>query len=164
MSIRERLEKWSIPEPNTGCTLWFGVVNRRGYGRLHVSGRLHLAHRLSYELEHGPVPAGRLVLHKCDQTACIQATHLFVGTHRDNMADCAAKGRYAGQKKTACQHGHPLVGSNVVWRSLRGSRPYRECATCRRDTWRRSHEVNKEKRNAARKELHQRSRSNRGPR
>ncbi len=98
MTIHERLESLSIPEPNSGCLLWFGSTCAGGrYGALTTKvankKKGYMSHRLSYELWCGPIPKGMHVLHKCDVSLCINPAHLFLGTHRDNMRDMAAKGR-----------------------------------------------------------------------
>lgn len=50
-------------------------------------------HRLAWSRKHGPIPPGKKVLHKCDNPPCFEETHLFLGTQKDNMVDCANKGR-----------------------------------------------------------------------
>lgn len=75
-----------------GCALYQGRPNHAGYGRVGKNGR-HLAHRLSWRLYRGEIPRGTCVLHKCDQRACINPQHLFLGTRTDNHSDMVAKGR-----------------------------------------------------------------------
>jgi hypothetical protein len=78
------------------CWPWGGSLNQGGYGRLrHVQpGGIRIAaHRLSYLLFVGPVPSGLYVLHHCDNPPCVNPRHLWLGTAKDNIHDCFAKGR-----------------------------------------------------------------------
>lgn len=94
-TIAERLDYYSIPEPNCGCRLWTGgIVHEFGYGYLKVDGRHVGAHILQWERYNGPVPPGMQVLHRCDMPPCIEETHLFLGTMSDNMRDKIAKRRH----------------------------------------------------------------------
>lgn len=88
-SLKERLRSRVVPDPETGCHVWSSTLSTGGYGRVLVSG-----HRLAYELANGPIPEGLLVLHKCDNPACCNPDHLFLGTAGDNMADKSRKGRH----------------------------------------------------------------------
>ena len=63
------------------------------YGRKRVNGKVVYMHRLAWEEAHGEIPAGMHVLHKCDNPACINIEHLFLGTHKNNMDDRDKKGR-----------------------------------------------------------------------
>ena len=74
------------------CWLWTGCT-RKGYGVLYANGRSQYAHRFSYELVHGPIPAGLLACHKCDNPACCNPKHICFGTIKDNTRDAASKRR-----------------------------------------------------------------------
>jgi hypothetical protein len=88
-----RLEPLFIPEPNTGCWLWLGATNQYGYGQVHWDGRTRAAHRVSYEVHVGAIPAGAFLCHRCDNPACVNPRHLMVADHAANMADMRVKGR-----------------------------------------------------------------------
>lgn len=78
-----------------GCWVWTGA--RTGeYGSAHYSGRAVRAHRVAWMLANGPIPAGMVVCHKCDNPPCVRLDHLFLGTVADNNRDRANKGRGKG--------------------------------------------------------------------
>lgn len=77
-----------------GCWGWAGGTNRdRPY--LWMDGRVQTAYRASWVLHRGPIPAGMLVCHTCDNGICCNPDHLFLGTYQDNARDAVSKGRHA---------------------------------------------------------------------
>lgn len=94
-TIAQRLDYYSMPEPNSGCWLWMGTVNPRGYGILLIDNVPYRIHRLQWERFNGVIPKGLFICHKCDTPSCINPDHLFMGTHNDNMRDGVNKGRFA---------------------------------------------------------------------
>lgn len=80
------------------CWPWKGATNSDGYGVVWHRDRDNYegAHRKAYELEHGPIPPGVLVLHTCDNPPCCNQVHLFTGTTLDNVQDKMQKGRWRG--------------------------------------------------------------------
>ena len=90
---------WARVEPfdvrdGSACAVWLGHRLPAGYGTLtDAHGVTHYAHRVSWELLHGPIPEGQVVRHLCDRPECVRPGHLEVGTYAENAADMVAAGR-----------------------------------------------------------------------
>lgn len=79
------------------CWLWTGARSGDGYGSINIGGadgKALGAHRVAWELTHGPVPEGREVRHRCDNPGCCRPDHLELGSHRDNVQDMLDRNRH----------------------------------------------------------------------
>lgn len=79
---------------DSACWEWTGPLHA-GYGHFSIRKERMPAHRASWRLNRGPIPAGMKILHGCDYRACVNPAHLRVGTTQDNVADRVARGRSA---------------------------------------------------------------------
>lgn len=95
------------------CWNWTASTNgKRNYGTMFYEGRSQLAHRISYKLYKGEIPAGLTIDHLCNNTLCVNPDHLALATQKDNNLrgnSATAKNK----RKTHCARGHALNGANV---------------------------------------------------
>lgn len=122
-TLPERIENNIIPEPNSGCWLWLGSMINAGYGTIRYHGIDLLAHRLVYELTHGPIKNGLHIDHLCRVRLCCNPAHLEPVTPGEN-ARRGETGQYQKQF-THCPQGHPYDESNT--RLYQGRRYCRKC-------------------------------------
>jgi hypothetical protein len=120
--IAERLERLSIPEPNSGCRIWLGSI-WDGYGCFTVGRKSKRAHIASWEEEKGPVPEGMELDHKCRVRCCIEVSHLEPVIHEVNVQ----RGLAAEFRNFICEKcGSPYE----VLQNARGRNPIRGCRSC----------------------------------
>ena len=93
------------------CILTDWPVGAHGYG-WQTDGTIRYAHRVAWEVEHGPIPDGMIIMHICDNRACVNLKHLKLGTHKDNQQDSINKGRHSIQNP---EHVKRMKENLVEW-------------------------------------------------
>ncbi len=109
---------------NSGCWIWLAAKQSRGYGNY----RSRLAHRVSYEMNKGPIPKGLTLDHLCRNRLCVNPDHLEPVTQlENNMRGEGVTAR--NRRKTHCSNGHPLTPGNIkIIKRKDGTR--RKCMKC----------------------------------
>jgi hypothetical protein len=135
-TLRERLFSRLIIDQATGCLLWAGSVNSKGYGSISVNGKWRKVHRLAWELEYGPIPAGLQLDHVkargCLYRHCANTAHLELVTPRENvMRGDTLAARNAAQIR--CIRGHIFDAVNTAF-TVDG-RVCRACVCIRQREW-----------------------------
>jgi hypothetical protein len=119
-----RLMSEAKPYPACGGVTADRSPTRGGYFQVNVGGGVRVyAHRIVWEAHHGTVPDGLCVLHRCDEPACFDVRHLFLGTVGDNNDDRDQKGRGAVPDTRGSRHGMHKLTDEQVLAIRRDSRP-----------------------------------------
>lgn len=124
--MQERLDKFSMPIPWTGCWLWLGSCDRDGYGKIDKT----TAHRAAFQHYRGTIAHGLEIDHTCEVRCCVNPQHLDVVTHEENLRRTYARGRHFQAAMTHCGKGHPFSGDNLYVNPNNGKRI---CNTCIRE-------------------------------
>jgi hypothetical protein len=122
---------WAKVQRTDDCWLWTGGTTGLGYGSIwdYDERRLVMAHRVSYEMHVGPIPAGLHLDHLCRNPRCVRPEHLEPVTIRENIR----RSPLAQENKTHCPAGHEYTPENTY--RAPGSPNCRHCRACSRERY-----------------------------
>lgn len=135
ISLAEKLDRHSIPEPMSGCWLWLARTNENGYGMLTIDGIPKLAHRLSWERSGRLLVPGLVLDHRCRVRSCINPEHLRQVTQKENLLASGETLSGANARKTHCPQGHEydwISGGNRPGRRLCKQCKYKQIEAARK--------------------------------
>lgn len=151
ISYAERLKKIEkrCRKNNKGCLLWTGGTRggtlKNPYPHIGMNRKSYGGHRLIWLLKTGQNPGKLMVLHKCDETLCLNFSHLYLGTAKDNARDRHERRRSHCFKITHCPKGHEYTKSNTMRVKGRPGKTRRICRECfnkaNRDWYRRKNNL-----------------------
>ena len=98
------------------CWVWKRALDTYGYGVCQKNGKQINSHRFSYEYFCGKIPAGMLVMHRCDNPPCVNPEHLKIGTYKDNALDMVVKKRNNPNPKYGKEnHNYKLSDKDICY-------------------------------------------------
>ena len=138
------LPVWSTPDTDAecirlltvrdgDCLAWVGGITSNGYGIMRKTGEgpsMRYAHRVAYELEHGPIPVGMEIDHLCRNRKCVEPTHLEAVAPIENWR----RGNSLSAQRArmdSCDRGHQYTSDNTYYRLDSGTRMCRACSRMR---------------------------------
>lgn len=104
---------WLQVSKTESCWIWTSAKFWNGYGGIRKNGKRIQAHRASWILFNGEIPDGSLVLHRCDNPACVNPDHLYLGDQKQNAKDRDSRGRNGYSNRTHCKKGHEFNDQNT---------------------------------------------------
>jgi hypothetical protein len=134
MTRLEYFEEKYMPEPMSGCWLWFASDDGNGYGAFWNGKAMIKAYRWAYEYFIGKVPIGLELDHLCENKMCVNPKHLEPVTHLENVrrGKCSETSGQWQRDKTHCPQGHSYSGDNLY---IRPNGTGRGCRICRKERY-----------------------------
>lgn len=118
---------WAKVNKTETCWLWTAQIEASGYGIASLHGKNNKAHRVAWEMEHGPIPEGLTIDHLCRVRPCVNPAHMELVTSSENVL--RGEGVFVrNSRKTHCVRGHEFTPENTYLASNGG----RNCRECRR--------------------------------
>lgn len=130
-TLLQRFLSKIVEDPQTGCWLWTGARHKRDrYALFKAGGRCRQAHRVSYEIFVGEIPAGLDLDHTCRRRECVCPRHLAPVTERENVINSASPqaARERQLARTHCKRKHAFTPENTRY----NAQNVRVCKACDR--------------------------------
>lgn len=129
LSLEERF--WSKVDKTYDCWTWTAYIDKHGYGRFYMEGRMLSAHSVAWLLSkpNKPVPKDFELDHLCRNRSCVNPSHLEIVSTLENVLRGVGPAA-RNHRKTRCKRGHPFSPKNTYTMIGKSGRIHRECRKC----------------------------------
>lgn len=125
VELPNRIENKIERITESGCWIWTGCLNNKGYGQFHHNKKTTYVHRFVFEVLRFTIPDDLCIDHLCRVRCCVNPYHMEPVTNKENILR-GESGHAINARKTHCYRGHEFTPANTYIRKM-GERECRKC-------------------------------------
>ncbi len=129
VSSRDNRRFWAKVKKTNKCWDWLASKRAFGYGQFRFKNKIYSAHIFSWIIANKRKPK-LCILHKCDNPSCVNPSHLYEGTKKQNTIDSVVRNRHYEKRKKYCENGHQFTKENTIIIKKKNGVLGRRCRIC----------------------------------